>query len=229
LAVSALSTPHAWSLARRIPGLRIGAEDQSFDTRPSLLSPWQAALGTLALSRLDEYNALRTRLGQALEAELADVPGIHLQTKTSPRESAYVRLALRLESEDMPQHSPIEFGLGPRNEPAGLSQSRVAGAGEVQQRLLRASSCLLRGLRVSGVSTKRDAIARALQSRGIDARAFYTRTMPEYDWWQLSPDQPPCPQAKRLIASNLTLPLHYSMTEADVSRIARLISDLLSS
>jgi len=170
--------------------LHIGAEDQSFDKRPSLLSPWQSALGTLALSRLDECNAQRTRLGQTLEQELADLPGIHLQSKVPPRQSAYVRLALRLELGDMTQSGRVGLGSCPQ-------------------------------------SAERDAIERALQSQGLDARAFYTRPIPEYDWWQRTADQPPYPQAQRLIASNLTLPLHYAMTDADAVRMASVLSDLL--
>jgi dTDP-4-amino-4,6-dideoxygalactose transaminase len=177
LAVCALSAPRAWSLARRLPWLHIGAEDQSFDERPSFLSPWQSSLGSLALSRLDEYNATRTRLGQALERELAGVGGLHIQTKTLPCESAYVRLALRLD----------------------VSRE------------------------------KREAIQRALQSQGIDAWGFYTRPVPEYGWWRPVPDQSPCREAQRLVASNLTLPLHHDMTGTDAARIAQRLAALLSS
>jgi len=177
LAVCALSSPYAWNLAKRLPGMHIGAEDQTFDERPSLLPPWQAGLGTVALSRLDECNALRARLGRALERELAGTPGVRVQTKTPPRESVYVRLAVRLDA----------------------------------------------------TRDKRDAIERALQRRGIDARAFYMRPMPEYDWWQRAPDQPPHPEAQRLVEGNLTLPLYHAMSEGDAVSIARCLADLLSS
>jgi dTDP-4-amino-4,6-dideoxygalactose transaminase len=97
IAVSALSGPHGWNIARRVPWLHIGAEDQSFDEAPSRLSGWQAELGLLALRRVDEHNELRARIGRAVEAELAHMAGVHLQAKLPPRESAYVRLAVRLD------------------------------------------------------------------------------------------------------------------------------------
>ncbi len=175
LAIAALSSPHAWNLAKRLPGLRIGAEDQTFDDAPSLLSPWQAALGSLALARLDEYNARRARLGQIIERELAVFPNIHVQAKPTPRQSAYVRLAVRL---------------------------------DVRRK-------------------ERNAIERALQARGIDARAFYTRPMYEYDWWRGSPDQPPCPQAEALVATNLTLPLYHAMDDTDAARVAQILMTAL--
>jgi dTDP-4-amino-4,6-dideoxygalactose transaminase len=177
LAVSVLSAPHAWNLARRLPFLHVGAEDSSFDPEPFRLAPWQAALGTLALSRLEEYNARRAALGRTVERELAAVHGVHIQAKAPPQESAYVRLALRLD----------------------------CGREE------------------------RDAVEGSLLCRGIDARAFYTRPMPEYDWWPRSADQPPCPEAQRLIASNLALPLHYEMIEADAARVSAHLADRLPS
>ena len=59
LAINVLPQPHAWNVAKRVPILRLGAEDQSYDERPSRLSAWQAQLGLLALERVDECNEAR--------------------------------------------------------------------------------------------------------------------------------------------------------------------------
>jgi dTDP-4-amino-4,6-dideoxygalactose transaminase len=176
LAVSALSQPRLWDVVRRAPFLHIGAEDQAFDERPALLSSWQASLGTLALARVDGYNERRAHLGRVVERELTGVSGLHAQAKAPPRESAYVRLALRVDRARFP--------------------------------------------------LPRDVIVGRLQAEGIDARAFYTRPIPEYNWWQRAPDQPPYPEARRLIDSNLVLPLYYGMSEADAVFIAQRLAQV---
>ncbi|MGQ9730171.1 MAG: DegT/DnrJ/EryC1/StrS family aminotransferase [Candidatus Zipacnadales bacterium] len=95
-AICLLSTPWLWNAVKRVPALHVGAEDQRFDEWPSRLRPWQAALGLRALERLNAYNALRAHWGKLAEDRLRKLPWLHLQIKHPPRESAYVRLALRI-------------------------------------------------------------------------------------------------------------------------------------
>ncbi len=95
-AICLLGHPRAWHMAKRLPGMRIGAEDQSFDKEPSRLRPWQAVLGSRAFGRLDQYNGLRRQLGRYAEGLLRDLDWVQVQAKDPPRESAYVRLALRV-------------------------------------------------------------------------------------------------------------------------------------
>jgi perosamine synthetase len=97
LAIGALSRPKAWNVARRIPWLNVGAEDQTFDGNPSRLAAWKASLGLTALRRLDEFNARRARLGRVAEAELAGIERVRAQAKPPRVDSAYVRLATSLD------------------------------------------------------------------------------------------------------------------------------------
>jgi perosamine synthetase len=76
-------------------------------------------------------------------------------------------------------------------------------------------------------AARRDAVVRRLQRRGIDARAFYTRPIYDYDWWQPANGQRPCPVAETLVATNLVLPIHYAMAEADADRIASAVKGAL--
>lgn len=97
LAVILLSRPNAWNAARRLSFLRVGAEDQGFDEQPTRLAPWQAALGSISLERVDEYNAVRRRIAADLLEELAQVTDLQPQTPASGCDSTYLRLAVRLE------------------------------------------------------------------------------------------------------------------------------------
>lgn len=97
VAISALSVPWAWDIAKRIPALRIGAEDQSFDDNPSRLAGWEAGLGLQALQRVEKYNRVRSHIGKSMEKELTGLARVHVQAKIPPRESVYVRLAVRLD------------------------------------------------------------------------------------------------------------------------------------
>lgn len=157
LAIMLLSRPAAWNVARRMPFLHVGAEDQGPCEAPARLWPWQAMLGTISLQRVDHYNALRREMAARVLPQLMAMGGIHPQTPTSGCESTYLRLALV----------------------------------------------------VDGPEGRRDRLVERLQAAGIDARAFYTRVMHEYDWWQRHPRQPQCPNALTLQQTNLVLPMHY--------------------
>ena len=97
-------------------------------------------------------------------------------------------------------------------------QDKPAGAESVYVRL---------AARLGTDAPRRDAVVRRLQRTGIDARAFYTRPMYGYDWWQPASGQRPCPVAESLVATNLVLPIHYAMTEADAGRIASAVQGAL--
>jgi dTDP-4-amino-4,6-dideoxygalactose transaminase len=169
LAISALSAPRMWQMAKKLPWLRVGAEDQEFDERPGRLAAWQAGLGLLALRRLEAYSAHRERMGRAMEQELAGATKVHLQANGPPRVSVYTRLALRLDC--------------------------------------------------SG--DERDGLVDALQAEGIDARAFYTRAMYQYDWWEEARHQAPCPNAERLVATNIALPVYWRTGEPEARVVAQ--------
>ena len=90
-AITVLSTPRLWAAVKRLPGLTIGAEDQSFDPHPSKLSDWQAGLGLTSLERLDEHNERRRELAGVLRDALADVEGIRCQTVPAEAEPTCLR------------------------------------------------------------------------------------------------------------------------------------------
>ena len=173
LAINVLSQPYAWNVAKRIPWLRVGAEDQSFDERPSRLSAWQAALGSVALHRVDAYNEARRLAGQSMEQELAGIEGVDVQTKAPPRQSAYVRLATRVSAD------------------------------------------------------RRAATVRALQQRGIDARAFYTQSMVDHEWWRTAREQSPCSTACRAVTDNLVLPIHHHTDQQSAREIAHALAEAI--
>lgn len=165
LAIILLSQPHAWNVARRLPMLQVGAEDQDFDDRPMKLSPWQAALGSISLQRVDKYNAIRRKLAAAVLEGLAEIRGIRPQEPASGCDGTYLRLALRVEPE------------------------------------------------------RRDVLAKQLQAAGVDARAFYTRVMYEYEWWVRDARQGECGVAKELLAANLVLPMHFGMNTGATAQL----------
>ena len=175
LAICTLSAPRMWQMAKQLPWLHVGAEDQEFDAKPEQLSAWKAGLGSLALKRLEAYNAHRARLGRSMDQELSGALRAHSQAKASPRESVYARLALRLDCS--------------RDE--------------------------------------RDAVEQALQAEGIDARAFYSRAIYQYNWWTPAPHQGPCPNAERLVATNLALPVYWGMDEPEAEAVARALLNAL--
>ncbi len=172
-AITVLSQPHLWAIAKRLPGLKVGAEDQSFDPHPSKLADWQAGLGLISLGRLDEFNERRRELASALRNALADVDGLHCQTVPDQAEPTCLRFATRLT----------------RGQPGA-----------------------------------RDGLVTRLQAMDIDARAFYARPMPEYEWWHAGDGQPAFERAAETVRSNLILPLHYSMSEPQITRLAQAVS-----
>ena len=163
LAIILLSNPYAWNVARRLPMLQVGAEDQDFDEHPARLAPWQAAIGSISLQRVDQYNALRKQLAAAVIEELGTIKGLHVQTPTAGCDSTYLRL----------------------------------------------------GLRVEGGAAQRDELVRRLQAAGVDARAFYTQVMYQYEWWARDERQGECPAARELLAGNLVLPMHHGSSRLE--------------
>jgi len=75
---------------------------------------------------------------------------------------------------------------------------------------------------------ERSRILAALQRRGIDARAFYTDAMYQYEWFTTAPDQPTCPRAEELVASNVVLPLYYGLDEAQARAAGRAVVEEVS-
>jgi dTDP-4-amino-4,6-dideoxygalactose transaminase len=149
----------------------VGAEDQEFDEHPTRLAPWQAALGSLSLPRVDQYNAVRRQLAAAVLAGLSESSGLQPQVPGHGCDSTYLRL----------------------------------------------------GLRVQGSPERRDALVRRLQAAGIDARAFYTRVMYEYEWWGRDERQGDCPAARELLKGNLVLPLHFGMGAGGTRRLTQVL------
>ncbi|MCX7599940.1 MAG: DegT/DnrJ/EryC1/StrS family aminotransferase [Armatimonadetes bacterium] len=87
----------------------------------------------------------------------------------------------------------------------------------VQSKPLQAQSVYTRlALRLVEDNPPRDKLVASLQRTGIDARAFYTRAMYEYDWWQRAADQARCPNAEQIVTTNLVLPLYWAMAETDL-------------
>jgi dTDP-4-amino-4,6-dideoxygalactose transaminase len=176
LATIGLSRPTAWDIARRVPFLRVGSEDQSFEDRPTRLAAWQAALGLISLRRVDEYNSIRQRFGASLSRTLAGIEGFEVQIPSPGCDSTFLRVALRVSA------SPVS----------------------------------------------RDALVQRLQQHGIDARAFYTRVMPEYEWWRRDGRQMSCPAAETLLDSNLILPVCHGTSVPEVGWMLQVIGEYAS-
>lgn len=70
---------------------------------------------------------------------------------------------------------------------------------------------------------RREHLSAALQGYGVDARSFYRRLLPDYDWWQPHPRQRDCPDAATVLHTHLTLPLYYAMDEAEAVAVAELV------
>jgi perosamine synthetase len=105
LATILLSRPQAWQVVRRLPFLEVGREDQEFDEQPTRLAGWQAALGSLSLSRVEAYNALRQGLGRQYGEALAGLNGLAPQSPAEGNDSTYLRFALRETADGLPQTS----------------------------------------------------------------------------------------------------------------------------
>lgn len=95
-AITLLSRPWPWALAKRLPGLHVGVEDQSFDPRPSKLADWQAGLGLISLTRLDEYNERRQEVAAEMRDVLSRIQGLRCQSVPEQAEPTYLRFATRL-------------------------------------------------------------------------------------------------------------------------------------
>ncbi|HCA48137.1 MAG TPA: hypothetical protein DEP45_12540 [Armatimonadetes bacterium] len=170
VAVVRLSEPYAWALARRLPGLRVGAEDQSFDTHPAKLGDREAAVGLISFGRLEEYNHRRREQAAQLRKLLEDVPGLKCQTVPPEAEPTYVRFATTVTA---------ELGM------------------------------------------HRDELAARLQRANVDARAFYTRQMSDYDWFRQAEQPRSTPNSQTMVDTNLILPMHHAMSEDGLVGVAR--------
>ena len=106
-AITVLSTPRLWAAAKRLPGLKVGAEDQSFDPHPSKLADWQAGLGLASLERLEEFNEHRRELAAALRNALGDVAGIRCQTVPDEAEPTCLRFATLLSEDHADQRDAL--------------------------------------------------------------------------------------------------------------------------
>jgi hypothetical protein len=85
------------------------------------------------------------------------------------------------------------------------------------------STCLRLALRLEGTQRDRDRLVARLQAAGVDARAFYSRVIYDYPWWQADERQEHCPAAEMLLSTHFTLPLYYAMEETQVRQMADLI------
>ena len=170
-AITVLSRPRPWAMARRLPGLGVGVEDASFDPHPSKLADWQAGLGLISLERVDEYNERRRAVGAMMREALGDIAGLSCQAVPTEAEPTFLRFAARLESADV--------------------------------------DC-------------RDTLVERLQAAKIDARAFYSRTLPEWEWWQ-GPSSAG-EGARELVKDNIVLPVPWEIDEAGLDRIRMLIA-----
>lgn len=172
-AITMLSAPRAWAVTKRLPGVRVGAEDQSVDPHPSKLADWQAGLGLISLGRLAEHNERRRQVAESLRSALADVAGVRCQAVPAEAEATHVRFATVLTDEAVP---------------------------------------------------RRDELVARLQAANIDARAFYTQPMSDYDWFRIADGSHPCPNSRSAVAANLILPMHHAMDEADVERMVAAVA-----
>ncbi|MEA3402434.1 MAG: DegT/DnrJ/EryC1/StrS family aminotransferase [Armatimonadota bacterium] len=114
-AITILSEPYLWAMAKRLPGLNVGAEDQSFDPHPSKLADWQAALGLISLERLEEYNEHRRHLADALREALSNVDGIRCQSVPPEAQPTYLRFATRLTDGDADRRDALVARLQRHN------------------------------------------------------------------------------------------------------------------
>lgn len=176
LATTLCSQPELWNMARRLPLLKVGAEDQSPAEQPQALPSWQAELGRISLQRVAHYNGLRRQLAHTMLQQFAPLEGLEPQTAGEDRDSTYLRCALR-----------------------------VVGGGE-----------------------RREQLRQRLQHRGIDARSFYSQVLYDYDWWVRDTQQPACPNAARIVAENLVLPIHYGMTLAEAAQVGCAVGEELT-
>ncbi len=129
-AITLLSHPWPWALAKRLPGLRVGVEDQSFDPHPSKLADWQAGLGLISLSRLEEYNERRRRSAAAMREALGEVEGLCCQSVPEEAEPTYLRFATRLTEGDAQRRDALVTRLQAANIDARAFYTRTMDAYE---------------------------------------------------------------------------------------------------
>lgn len=164
-----LSQPHLWALAKRLPGMKVGAEDPSFDPLPSKLAHWRAAVGLVSLARLEEHNGHRRTLATDLRCALRGIEAIQCQAVPSDAEATFPRFAALL--------------------------------GE-------------------GLAHRRDELVRRLQGANVDARGFYSAPMTDYPWARCVANAPDPATARRIVRSNLILPLPHFADEMMMQRVA---------
>ncbi|MGM0493121.1 MAG: DegT/DnrJ/EryC1/StrS family aminotransferase [Armatimonadota bacterium] len=176
-AVTVLSRPHLWAIAKRVPGLGVGAEDESFDPRPAKLADWQAGLGLISLRRLETCNDERRRLAVILRDGLSGAAGLGCQAVPPGAQPTYPRFATRLTGDE---------------------------------------------------ASRRDELMARLQAANIDARAFYTRIMSEYDWMQRDCGEAGGLEAGRsIVTTNLVLPIPPGADEATLYAAGATLAEAL--
>ena len=116
--IAVLSEPRLWAIAKRLPGGRVGAEDQSFDPHPAKLGDWEAGVGLISLERLEEYNRRRREQAARLRGLLEDVPGLRCQRVPREAEPTHVRFATTVSA---------EVGIGRDELVARLQRENVDG------------------------------------------------------------------------------------------------------
>jgi len=104
----------------------------------------------------------------------------------------------------------LEAYNGRRRELAHALREALAGVSTLELQAVpdEAESTSLRfAARAVDGEQARDALVRRLQSRNIDARAFYTRTMNEYPWWEGEADRAQVQVATQVVQTNVILPI----------------------
>ncbi len=127
VAITVLSQPWMWALAKRLPGMRVGAEDQSFDAHPSKLADWQAGLGLISLGRLEEYNERRREAAAIMREALSGVEDLRCQSVPDEAEPTYLRFATRLTEKNEQRRDALVARLQSANIDARAFYTRTMG------------------------------------------------------------------------------------------------------
>ena len=78
-----------------------------------------------------------------------------------------------------------------------------------------------------GAKLTRDGLVQALAARGIGTAVHYPRPIHDQPLYRGRQGKDPCPVSGRLASSVLSLPVHPLLTEADLSTIARAVSEVM--
>ena len=178
-AITVLSRPYPWAVAKRMPWLGVGVEDCRFDPHPSKLADWQAGLGLISLARLEQYNERRRAIGTMMREALDGVKGLGFQALPAEAQPTFLRFATHL---------------------------------------------------TDGDAARRDALVTRLQAANIDARAFYGRTVSEWEWCAGPRGDSAASEkavARGLVQSNLILPVYWHADSDAMMSAERICAELL--